>query len=163
MLHRQFIIVGATPQKRKRFAASAVDIAHRIGWTGREFLVGFETSVVGKLLDQSHSHSALAVAASGSILERLATASAVSQDYEDAIICYDWYMANPYFKTEDEGVLKAAEECFAPLTMFDALISCVPLDAIKPEEKEWLEEKSSLDIVDMSNSPSAFARLLLGW
>lgn len=158
-LHRQFLVIGSSPIQRKRFAASAVQHARYLGWRGTDFLVGFEDSVVGVLFKGSNSRDALAVAATGSILERFVTARAVSHHYADAIIAYDWYGCFPYYKDIENLVLKACEECYSDIS-FLAAVSCVPLEEIRSEERSWLEERN-IQIIDMAASPRSFGNLIM--
>ena len=161
-LHRKFVVVGGTSVKRRGFTASAVETAYKLGWSGREFLVGFETSVVGMLFAGNNSRDALAVAVAGSVLERMATSQSVSYDWQDAIIVYDWYGSYPYFYETSQKILDACEECYDAISDSIVVVSCAPLDALSQEEKKYFKERS-LEIVDLSDSPTSFARLIARW
>lgn len=159
-VHRQFLVVGATPTKRSRFAASAVQHAQFLGWRGNEYLVNFSNGIVGMFIDGSSGEDALAVAVTGSILERLGTARAVSSSYADAIIMTDFFGCWPYYSNNLENhVLQACEKCYSGIR-FNAVVSCVPLNEIRDYERSWLKAQG-LDIIDMADSPRSFGTLIL--
>ena len=155
--YRRFLVVGSNHLARRSFSCAAVQIAHQMGWRGRDFLVGFEAETVGKLLGDVDQQDALAVAITGSILERIATAQSVSSSYDDAIVCHDWYGSAPYFDGVSDSVMAACELCYEPCK-FNSVVSCSPKNEIK--EIDWIEDKYG-SVIDLADSPKAFACLII--